>query len=261
MHFFNPVERMPLVEVIRGEKTNDQTTATLVALAKQVGKSPIVVKDAPGFLVNRILFPYLDEALQLLVEGAEPRSLDKSALTFGMPMGPITLYDVVGLDTALYAGKVMQAAFPQRGRPSPLLADLVAAKRLGQKTGAGFYRYPKGPKGEDDPALTEFFSKHRSNPRKIAPEEITERLFLPMLTEAALVLEEGLVRNPADIDMGLILGIGFPPQRGGILRWADGIGAKIIINWLDKYRDKGACFAAPPVLQQAAATGAKLCPM
>lgn len=261
MHFFNPVERMPLVEVIRGEKTDDRTTATLVSLARQIGKSPIVVKDGPGFLVNRILFPYMDEALQLLLEGAEPRAIDQAAVAFGMPMGPITLYDVVGLDTALYAGRVMQAAFPERSRPSPLLVDLVAAGRLGQKSGAGFYRYPKGPKGEDDPKFVEFLTKHRRETRKIPTEEITERLFLPMLTEATHVLAEGLVRNPADIDMGLILGIGFPPYRGGILRWADSLGAKYVLSLLEKYRDKGACFVPSAQFVQWAASGEKLFPM
>src|SRR5205823_8975303 len=133
LHFFNPVERMPLVEVIRGEKTSDQTVATLVALAKQIGKTPIVVKDGPGFLVNRILFPYLNESLLLLEEGATPREIDKAATAFGMPMGPITLYDVVGLDTSLYAGKVLQAAYPDRAVISKVLEDLVASGRLGQK--------------------------------------------------------------------------------------------------------------------------------
>src|SRR5262249_26002946 len=155
MHFFNPVERMPLVEVIRGEKSNDSAVVTLVALAKQVGKSPIVVKDGPGFLVNRILFPYMDEALLLLTEGAEPRAIDKAATAVGMPMGPITLQDVVGLDTSLYAGRVMHAAFPNRAVASPLLEELVAKGRLGQKSGAGFYRYDKGLKGSDDPAFAD----------------------------------------------------------------------------------------------------------
>src|SRR5262249_8171176 len=129
LHFFNPAEKMPLVEVIRGEKTSDATIATLVALAKQIGKSPIVVKDGPGFLVNRILFPYMDEAALLLVEGADPRAIDKAATAFGMPMGPITLYDVVGLDTSLFAGNVMHAAFPDRAVASPLLEEMVAKGR------------------------------------------------------------------------------------------------------------------------------------
>jgi 3-hydroxyacyl-CoA dehydrogenase/enoyl-CoA hydratase/3-hydroxybutyryl-CoA epimerase/3-hydroxyacyl-CoA dehydrogenase/enoyl-CoA hydratase/3-hydroxybutyryl-CoA epimerase/enoyl-CoA isomerase len=248
LHFFNPVDRMPLVEVIRGEKTDDETVATLVALAKQIGKTPIVVKDGPGFLVNRILFPYLDEALHLLEEGADARVIDKAATAFGMPMGPITLYDVVGLDTALFAGRVMQAAFPDRSRLSRLLEDLVASGRLGQKSGAGFYRYPKGPRGENDPALAPILAKHRSNVRSIDGTEITERLFLPMLTEATRVLEEGLVRDPSDIEMGLIMGIGFPAHRGGILHWADELGANRVLELLAKYQPHGGGFAPTDTL-------------
>src|SRR5262249_15709014 len=127
MHFFNPVDKMPLVEVIRGEKTSDTTVATLVALAKRLGKSPIVVRDCPGFLVNRILFPYLNEAMLLLEEGAAPRVLDKAATDFGMPMGPITLADVVGLDTCLYAGDVINKAFADRAKGSRILGELVKA--------------------------------------------------------------------------------------------------------------------------------------
>jgi 3-hydroxyacyl-CoA dehydrogenase/enoyl-CoA hydratase/3-hydroxybutyryl-CoA epimerase/3-hydroxyacyl-CoA dehydrogenase/enoyl-CoA hydratase/3-hydroxybutyryl-CoA epimerase/enoyl-CoA isomerase len=239
---------MPLVEVIRGEKTDDETVATLVALAKQIGKTPIVVKDGPGFLVNRILFPYLDEALHLLEEGADARVIDKAATAFGMPMGPITLYDVVGLDTALFAGRVMQAAFPDRSRLSRLLEDLVASGRLGQKSGAGFYRYPKGPRGENDPALAPILAKHRSNVRSIDGTEITERLFLPMLTEATRVLEEGLVRDPSDIEMGLIMGIGFPAHRGGILHWADELGANRVLELLAKYQPHGGGFAPTDTL-------------
>ena len=153
MHFFNPVDRMQLVEVIRGDKTSDQTIVTLVALAKRLGKSPIVVRDCPGFLVNRILFPYLNESLVLLEEGADPRTIDKAAMEFGMPMGPIALYDFVGLDTTLYAGQVVNTAFADRARPTPIVAELVQAGRLGQKSGAGFYRYDKDPKGGDDPAF------------------------------------------------------------------------------------------------------------
>jgi len=125
MHFFNPVDRMQLVEVIRGEKTSDQTVATLVATARRIGKSPIVVKDCPGFLVNRILFPYLNEAMVLLEEGADPRAIDKAALAFGMPMGPITLQDVVGLDTSLYAGKVIEHAYPDRAAKSNIVGLLA----------------------------------------------------------------------------------------------------------------------------------------
>src|SRR5262249_3268814 len=155
------VDRMQLVEVIRGDKTSDQTMATLVALAKRIGKTPIAVRDCPGFLVNRILFPYMNEALAMLEEGADPRALDKAATTFGIPMGPLTLHDMVGLDTALYAGRVVNTAFADRARSTRILDELVAAGRLGQKTGAGFYSYAKGPRGIDDSALPGFLKKCR----------------------------------------------------------------------------------------------------
>ena len=139
IHFFNPVRRMKLVEVIRGEKTSDQTVATAVSYAKRIGKSPIVVNDGPGFLVNRLLLPYMNESLELLAEGAKIPDIEKAAQKFGMPMGPITLYDVVGLDTAFYAGRTMWEAFPDRIGASPILPALVKAGRLGQKSGAGFF--------------------------------------------------------------------------------------------------------------------------
>jgi len=186
MHFFNPVDRMQLVEVIRGEKTSDQTVVTLVALAKKVGKSPIVVKDCPGFLVNRILFPYLNEAMVLLEEGAELRALDKASSDFGMPMGPITLSDVVGLDTMLYAGNVVNRAFKDRAKDNKILAALVEAKRLGQKTGAGFYSYAKGSRGIDDPTFLPILEKCRTATRTIGADEMRDRLFLTILVLAAL---------------------------------------------------------------------------
>lgn len=253
LHFFNPVERMQLVEVIRGDKTSDATVATLVAHVKKLGKTPVVVRDCPGFLVNRILFPYMNEAIVLLEEGASPRDVDKAATAFGMPMGPITLQDVVGLDTSLHAGKVMQEAFADRGVTTSLIAELVKAGRLGQKSGSGFYAYPKGPKGVDDPALAAFLSKVRRTTRTITPEEITDRLFLPMLTEASRVLAEDIVRDPADVDMGLILGIGFPPFRGGLLRWADSVGLPQLLSKLEKYASLGKRFEPTEKLRQLAA--------
>ena len=255
MHFFNPVDRMQLVEVIRGEKTSDQTVVTLVALAKKVGKTPIVVKDCPGFLVNRILFPYLNEAMVLLEEGAEPRALDKAASDFGMPMGPITLSDVVGLDTALYAGMVVNRAFKDRAKDTRILAALVEAKRLGQKSGAGFYSYAKGSRGVDDPTLAPILEKCRTGKRAITPEEMRERMFLPMLVEASRVLEEGIVRDPSDVDMGLILGIGFPPQHGGILRWADTEGLGKVLERLAKYESLGKRFQPTEQMRKLAASG------
>lgn len=254
LHFFNPVERMQLVEVIRGTKTDDATTATLVALARRIGKTPIVVRDCPGFLVNRILFPYMNEALTLLEEGAAPRALDKASTAFGMPMGPIALNDLVGLDTSLYAGRVMNTAYPDRAVATRVVDELVAAGRLGQKSGAGFYNYPRG-KAVDDPALEPILAKCRKSQRTTAPEELTDRLFLPMLTEASRILMEGVVREPADVDMGLILGIGFPPFRGGLLRWADLVGLPAVLEKLKKYEPLGKRFQPTEQMRELAKEG------
>jgi 3-hydroxyacyl-CoA dehydrogenase/enoyl-CoA hydratase/3-hydroxybutyryl-CoA epimerase/3-hydroxyacyl-CoA dehydrogenase/enoyl-CoA hydratase/3-hydroxybutyryl-CoA epimerase/enoyl-CoA isomerase len=257
MHFFNPVDRMPLVEVIRGAKTSDQTVVTLVALAKKVGKTPIVVRDCPGFLVNRILFPYMNEAMVLLEEGADARAIDKAATDFGMPMGPITLSDVVGLDTTLFAGSVVNQAYADRAKDNRVLPALVKAGRLGQKSGAGFYSYAKGSRGVDDPVLGDLLGKLRSTSAKrdIAQEEITDRLFLSMLVEASRTLEDGIVRDPGDVDMGLILGIGFPTFRGGILRWADTVGLDKVLGKLARYAPLGKRFEPTESMRRLAAAG------
>jgi 3-hydroxyacyl-CoA dehydrogenase / enoyl-CoA hydratase / 3-hydroxybutyryl-CoA epimerase / enoyl-CoA isomerase len=255
MHFFNPVDRMQLVEVIRGERTSDATVATLVALAKRIGKTPIVVRDCPGFLVNRILFPYINESLVLLEEGADPRAVDKATVAFGMPMGPITLNDLVGLDTALYAGHVVNTAFADRAKTTRILDELVKAGRLGQKSGAGFYSYAKGSRGADDPAFAAILERCRTGKREIGQEEITDRLFLPMLNEASRVLTEGIVREPGDVDMGLILGIGFPAFRGGILRWGDTLGLPKVLDRLQKYEKLGARFQSTEQMRRLASAG------
>jgi len=255
MHFFNPVDRMQLVEVIRGEKTSDQTVVTLVALAKRIGKTPIVVRDCPGFLVNRILFPYINESLVLLEEGAKPRDIDKAAEAFGMPMGPITLNDLVGLDTALYAGRVVNTAYSDRAKTTRILDELVSAKRFGQKSGAGFYSYAKGSRGTDDPAFAAILERCRTGQRDFTQEEIIDRLFLPMLTEASRVLMEGIVRDPGDVDMGLILGIGFPPFRGGLLRWADSLGLGKVLEKLKQYEKLGLRFQPTEQIKRLASEG------
>lgn len=256
MHFFSPVDRMELVEVIRGEQTSDETVATIVALAKSIRKTPIVVRDCAGFLVNRVLFPYLNEALMLLGEGASMDAIDKAATSFGMPVGPIALQDMVGLDTAWYAGQVMLRAYPDRAVAAPIVGDLVKAGRLGKKSGAGFRRFA-GKKGapEADPAFAPFLEKYRTGDHVPDHEEITYRLFLPMLVEATRVLEEGIVREPADVDMGLILGIGFPPFAGGILRWHDWAGNPAILKLLARYEHLGKRFEPTETLKRFAGTG------
>jgi 3-hydroxyacyl-CoA dehydrogenase/enoyl-CoA hydratase/3-hydroxybutyryl-CoA epimerase/3-hydroxyacyl-CoA dehydrogenase/enoyl-CoA hydratase/3-hydroxybutyryl-CoA epimerase/enoyl-CoA isomerase len=261
IHFFNPVRRMKLVEVIRGAKTSDETVATAVAYAKRIGKMPIVINDGPGFLVNRLLFPYMNEALELLIEGASLKDIDRTATSFGMPMGPITLSDLVGLDTALYAGSVMQQAFPSRFVSSPLLSAMVKDGRLGQKSGRGFFSYQnKRGKAEDDPAMEKLLAEHRRSQRKISRDELTSRLFLPMLVEATRMLEEKIVRDVRDVDLGLIFGIGFPPFRGGLLFWADTLGAAKIVEMLKPLEPLGERFKPTPLLLEMAAKDSKFYP-
>ena len=261
MHFFYPVDRMELVEVIRGEKTSDETVATIVALAKRVKKTPIVVKDCAGFLVNRVLFPYMNEALLLLSEGAPLDSIDKAAARFGMPMGPIALEDLVGLDTACFAGHVMLKAYPDRAVPVPVLDDLVKAGRLGQKTGAGFRKYDAKGKASADPAFDAILAPHKTGDHVPTDEEITDRLFLAMLLEATRALEEGIVREPSDVDMGLLYGIGFPPFKGGILRWADTLGADAILAKLARYSPLGKRFEPTESLTKMAAEKGRFYPL
>lgn len=261
MHYFSPVDRMQLVEVIRGEKTTDETTATIVALAKRIGKTPIVVNDCPGFLVNRVLLPYMNESLLLLQEGADMDAIDKAATKFGMPVGPIALNDMVGIDVAYYAGKVVAEAYSDRAVASPILADLVETGRLGKKSGAGFRKFA-GKKGRPspDPDFAPFLEKHRTGTKEFSAQEIEDRLFLPLLLETTRCLEDNIVREPAHADMGLILGIGFPPFRGGILRWCDTVGAAQIIEKLKPYASLGKRFEPTDSLKQLAETNCKFYP-
>lgn len=258
IHFFNPVRKMKLVEIIRGEKTNDETIATAVQYAKSIGKSPIVVNDGPGFLVNRLLLPYMNASLELIAEGAPIPDIEKSAKRFGMPMGPITLYDVVGLDTALYAGRTMWEAFPERINASPILPALVKAGRLGQKSGKGFFAYdnPK-KKGTPDPELSKFVEPYMTEKKEFSSSDITNRLFLPMLLEATRVLEDKIVRDVRDVDLGLIFGLGFPPFKGGLLHWADTLGAQKILEMLKPFEAMGERMAPTTLLKQMAADNQK----
>ena len=262
LHFFNPVRRMPLVEVIRGKQTSDATISTAIAYAKSIGKSPIVVNDGPGFLVNRVLLPYMNEALLLLEEGSTIKEVDRAATGFGMPMGPIELYDTVGLDVALHAGTVMHNAFPDRVLPSQILPDMVHAKRLGQKNGQGFFDYQTDAKGKTKPQPSDDTQKiintHQSAIR--SPQSainLTDRLFLPMLLEATRIVEEGIVADVRDVDLALIYGIGFPPFKGGLFFWADAQGAAAIVEKLKPYESLGERYKPTKLLLEHAASGKK----
>lgn len=259
IHFFNPVRRMKLVEVIRGEQTSDETLATAVAYVKRIGKMPVVVNDGPGFLVNRLLLAYMHEAMELICEGAEIKMIERAAKGFGMPMGPIELYDLVGLDTAVYAGRTMWEAFPDRVTASPVLPAMVKANRLGRKTGLGFYSY-KNPKQrpEPDPGLADFLAPFlRKKDREFTHEELSTRILLPMLLEATRVLEDNIIRDPRDIDLGVIFGLGFPPFKGGLIFWADECGAAKIVEMLKPFAELGTRMQPTESLLEMATSGSK----
>jgi 3-hydroxyacyl-CoA dehydrogenase/enoyl-CoA hydratase/3-hydroxybutyryl-CoA epimerase len=254
-HFFNPVHRMPLVEVIRGDKTSDETTVTAVAFAKRLGKTPIVVKNSPGFLVNRILAPYINEAALMLEEGAKIEEIDRAMLDFGMPMGPLNLLDEVGIDVGYKVAKILAEAFGERVTPSKVIECLYEDKRLGKKGGKGFYIYEGGRKKQVDPAVYDLI-KHLVKPKPLSPQEMQDRLVFIMLREAVLCVEEKIVRRPRDVDAGMIFGTGFPPFRGGLLRYADSLG---LSNCHDKFftlKEKyGARFETPELVQKMAMKG------
>ncbi|MBI2382185.1 MAG: fatty acid oxidation complex subunit alpha FadB [Gammaproteobacteria bacterium] len=261
MHFFNPVHRMPLVEVIRGAKTSDETIATVVAYASAMGKSPIVVNDCPGFLVNRILFPYFEGFGKLLMDGADFKQVDKVMEKFGWPMGPAYLLDVVGIDTGHHAAAVMHEGFPERmALPKDDPIDVMyQAKRYGQKNGVGFYAYsvdPKGkPKKDADPASYELLAKVCKPKADFSEEEIIDRLMIPMLNETVRCLSEGIVASAAEADMGLIYGIGFPAFRGGALQYLDSIGLENFLAKCEKYAHLSPLYQPLDVVREMAKAG------
>ncbi len=259
LHFFNPVHRMPLVEVIRGDQTSDATINRAVAFAKQLGKSPIVVNDGPGFLVNRLLLPYMNEAAIMASEGTPLEQIDRAAKSFGMPMGPIELHDVVGLDVCLHAGRVMRDAFPDRVVETPILAALVDAGRLGQKNKKGFFdwREKKGKlKKSSSHDVEKLLAQHKLSSENVDVEP-ADRLMFPMLLEATRALDDGIVSDPRDVDLALILGIGFPPFRGGLLFWADQLGIEEINSRLEKLAPLGDRFEPTPMIQKMLDTDSK----
>ena len=262
MHFFNPVRRMTLVEVIRGPATSDATIATVVAHAKRLGKCPVVVRDSPGFLVNRLLMPYLHESVEMLREGIDPRRIDRVARAFGMPMGPLELYDMIGLDTAFYAGLVLDDAYGDRIEASPVIPALVKSGRLGRKTGAGFYLYDtkagqQAKPARPDEGVPALVAAYALPARDTSDRTIADRLLLPMVLEATRVLDEDLVRDGRDIDLAVIHALGFPAFRGGVLAWADALGAAEIVRRLSPLADLGWRMHPTPRLLDLARTGGR----
>ena len=261
MHFFNPVPRMPLVEVIRGEKSSDAAVATAVAYAQTLGKTPIVVADCGGFLVNRVLFPYFAAFDLLLKEGVDYERIDKAMEKWGWPMGPALLIDVVGIDTCVHADKVLAEAYPDRMRHegTSAIEALVAAGRLGQKNAKGFYAWKPEKKGppskQSDPEAKALVGALAKGKTEAKDEEIVLRMMLPMLLESSRVLEEGIVTTPVEVDMAMIYGLGFPPFRGGIFRWADAVSAAVLLEAALKHRALGPLYAPTQQLTSLAGSG------
>ncbi len=256
MHFFNPVHKMPLVEVIFGEKTAPEVTATIFELAKKMGKTPVVVKDAPGFLVNRILAPYLGEGVRLLLEGVSMEAIDKGMRSFGMPVGPIELLDDVGIDVAAKGAETLSAAWPERMPIDPAFGRLVTATRLGRKTQKGFYRYEHDKRVGPDPQAYADLGVAAPGSVSISPEALEARLIYPMVNEAAYCLAEGIVPGPDKLDLAMIFGIGFPPFRGGLCAHADARGPAVVVDALSRLAsEKGPRFKPAPLLADLAKRG------
>lgn len=247
MHFFNPVHKMPLVEVIRGPKTSDETIATVYELSKKMGKMPVVVKDGPGFLVNRLLLPYMAEAAFLLEEGMSIEEIDRAFVKdFGMPMGPVALMDEVGLDTCAKVLKIFKKSLGERVEVPKCFDRMEKSERLGKKNGKGFYKYSEDGKRleVDSSVYTEFGLPTPTN--KLSAKECVERGVFAMVNECALALyEDKIVDTPHEVDLAMIMGTGFPPFRGGLLKYADSLGAQYIVEALEVYAAKNASRLRP----------------
>lgn len=259
MHFFSPVEKMPLLEVIPTSATSADAIVTAVQFGRRMGKTVIVVADSPGFWVNRILLPYLNEVGHLLQEGVPIETIDRVMAAWGFPVGPVALLDEVGLDVAEKAGKVMHQAFGDRLSPSRVIAAMRADDRLGRKNGRGFYFYKDGHKTGADGSVFQLLGVRPQG--EVDEQRVQDRLVFAMLNEAAMAMSEGVVRTPRDADVGAVYGIGFPPFRGGPLRALDAMGAAEAVAKLERLEAAhGPRFRAAPVLEEMARTGGRWYP-
>lgn len=273
LHFFNPVHRMQLVEVISARQTSPEVLRRALRFVQQIGKLPVIVKDSPGFVVNRILMPYLIEAGSLFEAGASITSLDEAMLNFGMPMGPMRLLDEVGVDVAFHVAQTLAATYRERMIVPPTLSKMIQAGLLGRKCGQGFYLHPTGKEPRPNPALsprslgmTES-EKGGSNSTQRATgsghhalsfPDLQQRMVLLMINEAARCVEEEIVAEPADVDFAMIMGTGFAPFRGGPLRYADTLGAATVVGAMERLGQGGAPHFTPcALLRTMAADGKK----
>lgn len=252
LHYFSPVDKMPLAEIITHEGTSNETIATTVALAKKQGKTPIVVKDGAGFFVNRILAPYMNEAARLVLAGEPIEHVDKALLKFGFPVGPVTLLDEVGIDVGAKVAAILRKELGERFEPPAAFDKLIDDDRKGKKNQKGFYQYGKDVKGK--PVDKSVYSLLNIEPQqKLEREEIAELCVLPMLNEAAYCLQEGIIRSPRDGDIGSVFGIGFPPFRGGPFRYMDEMGIGALVAKLEKLAEqRGDRYKPAPLLVEMA---------
>ncbi|MEP6604466.1 MAG: 3-hydroxyacyl-CoA dehydrogenase NAD-binding domain-containing protein [Spartobacteria bacterium] len=251
LHFFNPVSRMKLIEVVVGKKTSDETRDRALAFARQVGKLPVLVRDSPGFLINRVLFPYLLDAAELFEKGADVDKIDNQLLQWGMPMGPLRLIDEIGVDITVDIANTLEKAYGARDKSPKILREMQSAKLFGRKSGAGFYKY----EGKQQ-SLNADLQKWRTDGGN-EDVDVTNRLVFLMVNEAARCLEEKVVASPEDADYGMILGTGFPTHRGGPLRFADHFGLNRVVEEMQQLAQKDEKFAPCDLLKQQAKAGTK----
>lgn len=258
IHFFNPVHRMQLIEIVRGTKTDAKTLNIAIQFAKQIGKLPVLVKDSPGFLVNRILLPYMVEAVRLFSEGYRIEKIDRVMVDFGMPMGPLRLTDEVGLDVAEHVAKELASRIKHLAPLNDTLGKMIAKGWLGRKSGKGFYEYASGG---DDKINAQLGDLHPAEPTTINEGDLRDRLVLSMVNEAARTMEEKIVDSPEDVDFGMVMGTGWAPFRGGPLRFADHLGISTVVSRLNNLRDRIAPDFEPcPLLADMANRGTSFYP-
>ncbi|HSP34832.1 MAG TPA: 3-hydroxyacyl-CoA dehydrogenase family protein, partial [Thermoanaerobaculia bacterium] len=256
MHFFNPVDRMPLVEVIRGQKTSDEAAVTVADFARKLGKTVVYCNDGPGFIVNRILGPYMNESGFLLEEGNATLSIDRAMVDFGMPMGPMALLDEVGIDVAAKVGDILAKSFADRMSARSRVVDVLYADgRYGKKNGKGLYLYENGKRKGPDGSVYKLLGV---TPHPADAKNVVERTILAMINEAAMILDEKIAGSAEELDLAMIMGTGFPPFRGGLLRYADTLGSQSIVNRLDDLSARlGPRFAATPPMRRLAMNDGK----
>ena len=254
LHFFNPVSRMKLVEVVVAKETSDETKEHALAFVRQIGKLPVVVRDSPGFLVNRVLFPYLIDAAELFEAGVELEKIDEKLVKWGMPMGPLRLIDEIGIDVTIDIASTLEKAYGRRDRAPEILKRMREAKLLGRKSGSGFYNY-EGRQQSPNPPPAGTGSAVTSEP--LADVDLANRLMFLMVNEAARCIEEKVVESPEDADYGMILGSGFAPHHGGPLRFAEHFGLKKIVEEMDRLAKNDDKFVPCQVLQKHARDGTK----